>query len=346
MIKLKTSSFLSLGLVFVLSGTLWCQDSKTYNDVIFVKQPGNVSVYSIMTGHIVDLTSGEIIMEIEGKRLLYTREAVKLVELDKTRKNEIDKNIAAKYQEYQRYIDIYWNKKKSLIVDTVQKTPFIGTYLGFLEKLPGASGTVLAVLILLAILSYGIYRLYQAFVISTNLRNLNRTKLNMEISKLHYEIESMKKKLGIAEEIALEKIQTQKIDQESILYAFKIPEVRLLDFLKYKILRILTEEERQRRTDLWKKKWQAYKVRPTWQRVLFYNARLLMNLLTTMCVAMFSIGFFFDIFLPFIDPEIFSGTSPLISLIFIPSFVVSFAFLLRLNAQRRIIRKTYHEAST
>lgn len=402
MMKLKATSLLGLGLVSILSGTLWCQNIKTYHDIIFVIQTEKEGMYSEKTGHIVTLTSSEIIMETEGNRLLYTHEAVKRIEPSKAREcdhkilDEIIKAIQMgrykikkenkdikdidlyedpvdDYQElkdkveaiqkaqlrlpdelvrrieqdkisaekFQENVDIYWNKKKSLIISVIQNTPPIGHFFSFLDILPGMIGTFLAVLILISILSYGVYKLYQMLVVATNLRDLNRTKLNMEISKLHFDIESIKKELGLTEKIAPTEIQAQKID---IKPSLKIPEVHILDFIKYKIFHILTEEKIQRRTKLWQKKWQGYKDRPAHLRVLYYYARLSMNFLATILVAIYSMGSFVDIILPFIDPEFPGG--PFISLIFLLTFVVLFAYLLRLNTQRRIMRKTYRESKT
>ena len=92
------------------------------------------------------------------------------------------------------------------------------------------------------------------------------------------------------------------------------------------------------------KKWQTHRKKNKWQSVLIYYLRILINLLLTLVVAMLSIGSLVDIILPFIDPEFIVGASPLISIIFLAFFIISIAILLRLNTNRRIMRKTYHEA--
>jgi hypothetical protein len=390
--KIRAISSLSLGLVLVLSGTLWGQSSKPYKDAIFVKQSGEEGVYSEKTGAITDLTSSEILIETGRGQLLYTREAVKRVVLDKTRKKEYerlersvesDENRIKDYKKLERKgaldekkinefikleeriesdkikkndyeklkntVDIHWNNKKSWIVNAVLQTPVLKE--AFPNGLPPALENFLAALFLLAILSYGVYRLYQMLVVATNLRKLNRTKINMELGKLHYEVESLKRELGITEEVVPHRVQireeavapgkTQKIDLESILSGFKLPEVHPFEFLKYKVFRMLTKEEQQRRTDLWKKKWPVNKK----SRALLYYVLLPINLVFTALAVIFSIAFFVDIILPFVDPEFLEGVGLSFSLVFILLFIVSLVFLLRLNAQRRIMRKTYLEAS-
>lgn len=321
-----------LGLLLVLSGISWTYSAEVGEDVIFVAEPGQDGVYSELNGKIKNITSSEMIFEIGGKRLLYERDAVRRVILDPSNPENI-----------QDLVSIYWNQEESQIVKAVQSTPIIGPSLSILDDLSGPVRMFLAVLVLLGLLLYATYKSYEIFVVTTNLRNLNIDKLNMEVRKLRYELNAIEEKVGAITKPVPEAAIIEEMEKVRFPYSFDMPQLHILDFVKYKIFRIFTEEEKKRHTESWLKKWQIHQDSSKFVRRLIYSSRLTLNVLSTFFVAVFSLGFFVDIMLPFIEPAEFSGASPLISLLFLILFIISFAFLLRLNAKRGIIRATYLE---
>ena len=343
--KRKLIALSSLLVVLILTGGLWGRNS-TETDVyvrIFVKEGGKEGTYNVVKGKIEDLTANYIIVERENEHLLYERAAIKRIEFDEINKDEYEKT--NKYLIYKKLVDTRWNRDKSLLVAIVQDVPIFGNSLSILDKLPGAIDIFIAVIVLLSMFLFAGYKAYDKFVTAANIRSLSNKKLMMEIDKLRYEIEGLKKQLRLSTKKSPgDKVPELDLVKEEVARKLVLPQFRILDFIKYKVLRLLSDEEKSQRTEIWQKKWQSYRKKSKWQSVLIYYLRVFINLLLTLFVAMFSIGASVNIILPFTDPEFSGGASPLISVMFLALFIVSIAILLRLNTNRRITRKTYREA--
>jgi hypothetical protein len=325
--------FVVLALLAALPEPPLCLSAESGNDAIFVSEPGQKGVYQKNTGRIMELTSNELILMTGSNQLLYEREAVRRVELEPDIHTE----------DIHALVRIYWNQQESEIVKAVQNTPIIGPFLSFLDDLSGAARMFLAVLVLFGLILYATYKLYEMLVVTANLRNLNTIKLNMEVRKLRYDLKKIENKLGVAQAVSTEKPAPEEMEKETFPFRFEIPKVRILDFIKYKILRMFPEEEKKRRIELWRQKWRAIDKKSSWHKEAVYYSRLTLNLLGTIVAFMFSAGFIVDVFLPFVEPTIFNGASPLISLVFLVFSIISVGSLLRLFAQRRIMRSTYRE---
>jgi len=322
-----------LGFYLSLPGLSIGDSSELGKDAIFVSEPGQKGIYHKTTGKIVELTSSEMVIETNGRELLYKREAVRRVVLAPGVHDE----------KIQGIVNVYWNRKESEIVKAVMRTPIIGPYLTFLDNLSGAARMFLAILVFLCLVFYAAYKLYEMLVVATNLRNLNTLKLNMEVRKLRYELNDIEERLGVSPAIPSENASTEEIENGTFPFHLEIPKVNILDFIKYKILRIFTEEEKKRRMELQRKKWLVLKEKSKWVRVAVYYFRVLVNLMGTFLAGSFSVGSFVNIILPFIEPEALNGMSPFYSLVFLLFFIVSFGIFLRSNSQRRIILATYRE---
>ncbi len=350
--KLKTILVLSFGSLFVLPASLWCispgtesavkqqVEKRIYTDVIFLEGPEQEGVYSKKIGRIRELEKSYIIMEMpEGEHLLYTPRVVKLVGLHNLDPNDPNDSEGLE-NNWPKLIDRYWNRKPLLAL-VLGDTSF-GRGLSVLGEYSYGFATFLGVLILFALLSYAGYRLYEIVIISTHLRDLNSTKLNMEIRKLRREIEDIEKRLGITTKVVPEQEETEYFGRKLVSYKSALSQLNIFNFVKYKILRILTEQEKSRRADVWRKRWEAYRMKKAWLPALIYYPRLLLNIAVTIFTALFSLGAFVDMFVFAHIGDEFGSFYYIF--VFFAMFMISFAFFLRLNTQRRIMRKTYIEA--
>jgi len=142
-----------------------------------------------------------------------------------------------------------------------------------------------------------------------------------------------------------EEAEIQDIDQKIIRESFEDPKILFMDFIKYKVFRVLTEEEKALRASLWRLKWQVYSSGSHWRAKLNYHLRIYLNGFGIFYAFFFTVGSIPNLFIPFTDSEIPIGLSTLISLVFIATSIVSLVFFIRLNAIRRIMKETYREVS-
>jgi hypothetical protein len=313
--------------------SLGSEESEVCIDTVFVKQSAQEGIYLEITGKILELTQKHIFMETtDGERVRYLPVAIKKVGLDTTRSGS---------EEWQKIVDIYWNKNTSLWVTIIQD--MFGNKGLFLSTMTENSSALLAILILIAILSYIGYRLYEMLIVNADLRKINRTKLTTEIDKLQYEITSIKKQFGI--EIRIPAVETTAesggIVQEKISHGFDLPQIQ---FIKYKIFRLLTTKEKDERKNRLQNKWKKYKKKSGWKRKIVLFARLSVNTLAIIFVSIFGFGALVDVVLPLADPTFLAGGSALISLLFFILFYISLVLFIRLRTKRKLIRDSYDKA--
>ena len=115
----------------------------------------------------------------------------------------------------------------------------------FLDDLSGPVRMFLAVLVLVGLLFYVTYKLYEKFVVTTNLRSLNINKLNMEVRKLRYELDVIEKKVGAITKPVSEEAAIEETGKMRFPYRFEVPKLHILDFIKYKIFRFFTKEQKE-----------------------------------------------------------------------------------------------------
>ena len=323
-------------LLFTLTGNLYSQTHTTRKDTIFVKEKGKEGLYVEETGTVEKITLKYLILVTkDGERKLFTRDVVKIVKLDKTHS-----------QQELNLVTMHWNEEQSKLVKAVQGFPIVGESLTFLNELPGATDTLVAIIILLAMLSYAAYKVYEALVISADIRKLNTNKVHMELSKIYFEVAALKKQLGLNFDVTDIEPEISELKQRDIETVFRMPEIHVLEFLKFKILGLLTSEEKKKRSEVWLKKWQNFKMKNNRLPAIIYYPKSLIYFLAVSFVALFCLGSIVNIFLPFINPDISGGVSPGISLIYIVFFILSLSFLVRLNNRRKILKNSYSKFKT
>jgi hypothetical protein len=304
------------------------------NDKLFVAKPGQDGVYTEVNGTIRKLTCNEIIVDVDGKQTLYERKAVRRVTLSQSQSDEIKKQAT-----------ICWNQEDSQFVSNTWKTfqtiPVIGQVLSaFSDSLNSpAVKMTLVILILAGLLIYVAYKAYEIFYIATNMRNLNIDKLSMEVRKLRYELDAIEMKMGVLPAAKGLPAEMEETTQQRARYHFELPQLRILDFVKYKILRVLMDEEKKKRLQNWRMTWQAYREKPAALRWLGYKFISVLYLVITALVGMSVLVFFIGVFVGVSDPEL--GLS--FSALFLVLAIIFLSLLLRLLVQRRIIRDAYRE---
>jgi hypothetical protein len=304
------------------------------SDKLFVAKPGHDGVCTEVNGTIRKLTCSEIVVDVAGEQTLYERKAVRRVLLSQSQSDEIKKQAA-----------ICWNQEESQFVSKVwkalQSIPVIGQVLSaFSDSLNSPMvKMILAILILAGLLIYIAYKAYEIFYVATNMRNLNIDKLSMEVRKLRYELDAIEMKMGVVPTAKELPAETEVTTLERARYHFEIPQLHILDFVKYKILRMLTDEEKQKILQKWRMTWEASRARSKAVRWLSYHLLMAGYLVLIVSIGTGALGFLADVFLAVSDPELGPGFSAL----FLILSIVFLSFLLRMIARRRIIRDAYRE---
>jgi hypothetical protein len=307
--------------------------SEVVEDVIFAVDPSHRGVHTKTMGRILFIRCTELLMETDAQQRLYEREAVRRVQLH-----------AAHSDDERRIADVCWNQSESFVVKVVQSVPLIGPYLTFLNHLSGAARTTLAALALLGVAFYLAYKLYELLVVAANVRSLSIAKLRMEVRKLRHEMDSIEKELGLSSAIANHTAKPRNAERAVGLPHFEVPDLRVLDFMKHKLLRMLTEEQKQRRMEVWREKWGALAGKSKWMRKSVYGARVGINLLGLACAGLVCLGALLEIvLLPFIDPSLLVEGFGFVSIFFVLLFITLLAVSLRLYANRQTMRSTYRE---
>jgi hypothetical protein len=303
-------------------------------DRLFVAKPGQDGVYTEVVGTIRSLTCNEIVVDVASQRTLYERKTVRRVLLSQTQTDDIKKQAA-----------ICWSQEESQFVAKVLKAlqgiPVIGQVLSaFSESLSSpVVQMILAILILTGLLVYVAYKAYEIFFVATNMRNLNIDKLSMEVRKLRYELDAIEKKMGVAALAKSMPAESEIPVQERAQPRFELPQLHILDFVKYKILRMLTEAEKQKRSEKWRMRWQATKGWTKPFRWLAYYCLQTAYLVMILSFGIATLGYLADVLLSVYDPEL----GPSLSVFFLVLSVIFLSFLLRMLVQRRIISDAYRE---
>jgi len=301
-------------------------------DRLFVAKPGQEGVFTEVSGRVTSLTAGEIIIDADGRQTLYERKTVHRVMLSHDQPDEI-KNL----------VTVYWNHEESRFVSqlfkALQGTPIIGPALSVLDNLYAPVRMIFAVLILLGLLTYAAYKVYEILFVATSMRNLNIDKLNMEVRKLRYELEALEKKIGVRSPQKAMATEIDTTEQAQARYHFELPPLHILDFMKYKILRLFTSEEKQKITEEWQSRWRTFQDKPKTLRWLGYQWFLAVKLIVVFFLAIFAATFFANTFTSINDPTL--GAS--FSVIFFILFMLTLPLLVRQYAKRRIMQATYKE---
>jgi hypothetical protein len=318
-----------LWLFLLVAAVSLCQNAGAQVDTIFVEEDGRSGVYLETIGRIDTITSEYLILKTElGNRVLYTREIVKRLVIDTT------------HSQYTRNtVGVYWCKDRSFLVQLLQQTPGLGGLSSLLDYVPRGVDIFIAILVLLVLLSYASYRAYVTLVIAARTRDLNSWKLR-------YEIAGLRKQLGAVTGGPADTIETLDSEQKEDTATSTIPLANMLEFLKRKVLRLLTDGQKQEHHDLWLNRWRSLKQKSNWMPKLVFYALLPLYWWLTGIMFMLSLGSFIDTFLfLFMSTEIDSSgaVSPWFSLCFLIMFLVSLSLLFRFNTQRRILRSSYRE---
>lgn len=303
-------------------------------DKLFVAKPGQEGVYTEVNGTIRKLTCSEIVVDVAGEQTLYERKAVRRVLLGPLQSDEIKKQAA-----------ICWNQEESQFVSTIWKAlqgiPGIGRALSAISDSLNSPAVkmILAILIMAGLFIYLAYKAYEIFYVATNMRNLNIDKLNMEVRKLRYELDEIEMKMGAVPTAKGLPAETEATTLERARYHFEIPQLHILDFVKYKILRMFTDEEKQKIMQKWRINWEVSRNKSETVRWLSYHLLMAGYLVVIVSVGTGALGFCADVFLAVSDPEL----GPAYSVLFLILSILFLSFLLRLISRRRIIRDAYRE---
>ena len=305
-------------------------NSNTLRDTVFVKQRDQEGVYAPEMGKIREITPQDLTLETATGPRIYGREIVRRVGLDTAHCKEQHARVAS-----------YWNREKSWLVSVVPGFLNLGPAL---DRLPRGFDLLLAGLVLTAVLVYAGYRAYETVIVARALRELNRLKLRMEVSKLRYEVDSLKQQLGITQGATQEPAEAELSDRDAATRGWQLSKGDVVGFLKHKVVRVLSDQEKRERAELWRARWESYRTARRWLPGVMYIGWRSLNLVTSGFVLMFGVISFIDIALPYTQPEDFSGgAGVLTSVIFAGLAVLCLSAFLRLRTQGQIVRATYRE---
>jgi len=302
-------------------------------DTIFARDPNQAGVHARQLGTIVAVTAEDLTLaEHSGElRKIYSRDVVRRVGLDDAHCDDVKDQVAS-----------YWNRTKSLLVASVQKAPGAGPLLGFLDVLPPGVDVVFVTVLLILFLGYGGYRAYETVIVARGVRDLNLVKLRLEIERLRRELDGVQGRSGTPG--ATPELASARLIEEEKPSSWRLPEIHAMDFLRYKVLRLPTEEERQDRTERWAKRWTSYGKKRTWLPAAMYGWWRLINGALRVTVAMFGVGALVDVALPLTAPDEFGGAAGVvIMLIFAGLAILCLSWFLQLRERGRIIKATYRE---
>ncbi len=314
--------------------TTQCAEPAHSRDTIFVRLSDREGVYAPHLGTVVDVTVEDLTLRSDstGVTTIYARGIVRRVALDNSHCKQLKNQVAS-----------YWNKTKSRLVGSVQGLPIVGAYLGFLDGLPGGLDFFLAMLLLVAVLGYGGYRAYETVIVAREVRDLNLMKLRMEVDKLRYELDEVKERVGATSPRSAGPGRAESTTQQAAR-PWRIPEIRGMEFLQYKVMRLPSEEEKQARREDWRQRWNSYRTKRAWLPAAMYAWWRLLNSTATVAVAFIGLGALMNVALPLTAPAQFAtSSSAVVMLVFAGVGILCLSAFLRLRVRGQLIRTTYRE---
>ncbi len=267
-------------------------------------------------------------IETAAGRYIYSREIVRQVRLDSAH-SSTDREVA----------DKYWNREKGWLITAVRQAPVVGGLLaGPLENASPGAATALSALVLIAILSYAAYRGYGTLIVAREVQELSRRKLQMEVRKLRYELESMRQALGLEQ---VGEAETERLEKDSSTAGLRIPEVDVIAFLRQKLGRASTQQAKLERFARWRRVWEAHRSRATWLQQTLYYVHELLNMAGALLSLLFALGFAFDVVLPLVDPTFGGGIG--MSVVFAALSLLCVRAFLRFKREGEVITTTHRE---
>jgi hypothetical protein len=298
---------------------------------VFVAKPLAEGVYIEMTGMIVEMDCSDITMDVDGNRMMFERKVVRRVAVNvKDRESEIGKKAAS-----------CWSQEDSALMPIVKALEGIEVIGSLLKGVEGLNSprvqTTLGLVILFGGLVLVAYRLYDFFYGSATERNLKLEKLNLEVKRLRHELDGVGKPVGL-QPPAVSAPDSSAI-QERLRARLELPKLHIGDFIKYKILRILSDQQKMARHDRWAKRWQAW--RGNSQGGAFrYMLLMAVYAIGVIAAALLALAFALGVLMSLSDSTL--GVS--FGVICVVLGLLCLSVLLRLVAQRRIIRDSYRES--
>jgi hypothetical protein len=296
----------------------------------FVAKPGAEGVYTEMSGTILELDCSDMEAEVDGKHMLFERKVVRRVTVSDA-SSSIGKKAA-----------YCWNQEESAVLPLLKSLdnfPVIGPFLvAVVENLNSPHvQTILGIVILLAGLVLVAYRVYDYFYVAGSERNLNLDKLNLEVRKLRYELDAVEKQMGVQLPIRHDPEGGSPI-QDRVRARLELPKLHIRDFVKYKILRLLTEQQKSKRHDQWITIWQATREDPKGSPLRYFLTMAAYGI-GVIAATLLASAFFLGVLLSLFDSTL--GDS--FGVICLVLTLVFLSVLLRLVANRRIVRDSYRE---
>jgi len=298
------------------------------SDTFFVAKPGAEGIYTEISGTIVALDCSDLEAEVDGKHMLFERKVVRHVTV---RDAGLRKKAA-----------YCWNQEESAVLTllkSLEKVPMIGSFLeAVVENLNSPHvQTSLGIAILLAGLLLVAYRVYDFFYVAGTERNLNLDKLNLEVRKLRYELNAVEKQMGVQQPIRRDPESGSSI-QDRVRPRLELPKLHIRDFVKYKILRLLSDEQKRKRHDQWIAIWQATRGDPKGSP-LRYSLTMAAYGIGVVAGALLISAFSLGVLLSLFDSSL-GASFGVICLVLTWMFL---SVLLRLVANRRTVRDSYRE---
>jgi hypothetical protein len=209
---------------------------------------------------------------------------------------------------------------------------------GPLESASPWAATALSALVLLAILSYAAYRGYGVLVVAREVQELSRRKLQMEVKKLRYELESMKRALGLKE---VGEAETERLEKDASTAGLRIPEVDVMAFLRQRLGGASTERAKLERVARWRRVWEAHRNRATWLQQTLYYLHELLNMAGALLSLLFTLGCALNVVLPLVDPTFGGGIA--MSAVFAGLSVLCLRVFLYFRREGAAITTTHRE---
>ena len=267
-----------------------------------MRQPGREGVYAYETGCIARLEPGYLVIATGTTFYIYSRETVRQVRLDSLHP-EADHELASRY----------WNREKGWLITSMHQAPVVGGLLAApLDSAPPWAATLVGALVLVVLVSYAAYRGYGTLVVARHVQELNRRKLQMEVKKLRYELQSLRQTLGLEDAEEAE----AALDSDVPTPGLRIPEIDVLGYLRQKLGSASTEQAKLERRARWRRVWEAHRTEATWLQQTRYYLRELVNIAGALLSLLFGLGFAVDVVLPFVDPEFGGGGGIVMSAVF------------------------------
>lgn len=175
-----------------------------FHDLVFAREKDSEG-YVGYWGVIVSLDADTLGIQTDSGPRMFERRSVRSVILDSKRAD-------AKAAHWRRLIDSRWNRQPSLAIELAQNLPWVGASFRALDRLPPLVGSLVATVLILAVLGWVLLQVQDALVSKRESARLDRLKTQLEIVKTRHEALGLSSSRSEAERQALERIDIGDFD--------------------------------------------------------------------------------------------------------------------------------------